>query len=111
MVSGALVGLVSATPVMVFPVPLVVAPVIEPGVAVQENSAPVVVELKVIVLKMASEQMVCGTGEKVTFGAGLMVTVTLKVSPAQPSLEVGVTVYVAVTASAVVLVNTCPMED
>jgi hypothetical protein len=34
---------------MVFPVPLVVAPVIEPGVAVQENSAPVVVELNVMV--------------------------------------------------------------
>ena len=92
MVNGALVGLVKATPEMVAPLPLVVAPVILPGVAVHENTAPVVAELKVISLKVAPEQIVCGAGSKVTLGAGLMVTVTVNGSPAHPAFEVGVTV-------------------
>ena len=92
MVKGALLGFVKATPEMVLPLPLVVAPVILPGVAVHENTAPVVAEFKVMLLKVTPEQMVCGAGEKVTVGAGLMVTVTVKVVPAHPAVEVGVTV-------------------
>ena len=56
------------------------------------------------------EHIVCAFGVAVTDGAGLTVTVAVIGVPAQPP-AVGVIVYTAVPALAVVAFNVCAMEE